>query len=266
MGRAKVVEGRDAGYQNMNALVLGGNIGNISHALSRQLENARSLVLNADYRPISVMPPSILTWQEAFKAVWTGALDVLEVYEGLSISSPSTKLHIPSVLKSNQYVKSKRRVHFSRHNLLMRDHYRCQYCGKPGTGVELVESKVVIDRKFSLKRAGCDLTYDHVIPRSKNGKTTWNNIVMACSKCNSEKQDRHDYKSPMKPPRQPTYDEIANFAKRQPMTIPCPKWGTYLDWVGPLHVQTPLGEEYALIKKDGIYERGIDEEGDDVGF
>ena len=72
----------------------------------------------------------------------------------------------PSVVSSSQkFFEIKRDVSFNRDNVYMRDNYTCQYCGR--------EKK--------------DLTYDHVIPRSRGGRTTWDNIVTSCVSCNYKK-------------------------------------------------------------------------------
>lgn len=246
----------------------------IPPGLRRRLDRAVSLVLNADYRPISVIPPSELSWQEAFKAVWTGALDVVETYDDVTIRTPTSTLVVPCVLRKRVYVRAvKRNVQFSKTNVFMRDEYRCQYCGRPGTGVDLVESVVQVTGvardgagRSTRVRPGKDLTYDHFTARSKGGKTDWHNIVTACGPCNSKKADGSGM-LPMKMPRKPTYEELAAFVRRQPITIPSPLWAPYMGWEGPIHVSDPSGDEYALIRQnDMTYVRRPEPAGDIIGY
>lgn len=87
------------------------------------------------------------------------------------VRSPSTQLQIPEVIRLHRYVRLPyEEVPFSRKNILMRDGYRCQYCGKEDTGD--------------------NLTIDHIIPLSKGGRDTWTNVVAACRYCNNLKGNR----------------------------------------------------------------------------
>ena len=119
----------------------------------KSLRHHPALVLNADYRPLSYFPLSLWPWQEAVKAVWLHRVDVLARYDEV-VRSPSTEIHIPSVVVLKDYVHPQKRVAFTRFNLFLRDEFRCQYCGARG-----------------------ELTFDHVIPRSRGGTTSWQNVV-----------------------------------------------------------------------------------------
>jgi len=94
------------------------------------------------------------------------------------ICSPSLKIKIPKVIVLLLYDKLPRRmVKFSRKNIFERDNFTCQYCGKKPP-----------NRKAALKwMERNELSLEHILPRSKGGKTTWSNVVTACSKCNSKK-------------------------------------------------------------------------------
>jgi len=226
--------------------------------LSEQpLDRARVLVLNSDYRPISVMPPSVVDWKEAMVKIWNGSIEIVEVYDDIYIQAASMVLKAPAVLRSQRFVRRKHEVHFSRHNVFMRDHYTCQYCGKKGTALELEET-------FYRIRRTAELTYDHHVARTHGGRTEWDNILTACSPCNERKGSKTKFNAPLRPPRKPTYGELAPFAIQQPLTIPTQKWASYLGWKGPLYVHDPHGDQYSL--KDlghGNYTRGDDVETDE---
>jgi 5-methylcytosine-specific restriction endonuclease McrA len=142
-----------------------------------------ALVLNADYRPLSYFPLSLLSWKDTITAIVKGHLTVVAEYETV-VRSPSTEIRLPSVVALRDYTPVAKRVAFTRNNVFLRDRFRCQYCGE--------ETK---------------LTFDHVVPRSRGGDTTWTNIVAACGPCNLKKGSRTDMQ-PMKVPREPTAREL----------------------------------------------------------
>ncbi len=117
-----------------------------------------------------------------------GKVEVLEEY-GREIRSVSFTIKLPSVVRLLRLVKRpKSPVKFSRQNIYARDKYRCQYCGQ----------------KFSSE----ELTYDHVVPRSRGGKTEWENIVTCCVDCNRRKGGRTPSEAGMKlikKPEKPTW-------------------------------------------------------------
>ena len=92
--------------------------------------------------------------------------------------SPSTRIRLPSVVALRKYQRPPRRVAFTRFNVFLRDRFACQYCGEAF--------------------ASSALTFEHVIPRSKGGRTTWSNIVTACVPCNTRKGklDAHQASAP----------------------------------------------------------------------
>jgi 5-methylcytosine-specific restriction endonuclease McrA len=125
------------------------------------------LLLNASYEPLSVVsPPKALT------LVWRHVAEVLEKDPGHTIRSPRFVFDVPSVIRLTHYIDVRTRQNRAtqRHRILGRDRYRCQYCGKKGTAF--------------------DLTLDHVMPRSRGGKTIAENLVAACQTCNNRKGDR----------------------------------------------------------------------------
>ena len=137
--------------------------------LSRPPSGFPALVLNADFRPLSYFPLSLWPWEEVVKAVWQDRVDVVATYDKV-VRSPSLEMQLPSVVCLKSYVDQDRKPAFTRFNVFLRDGFACQYCGEPGSSQ--------------------DLTFDHVIPRSRGGRTTWQNIVAACGPCNLRKGGR----------------------------------------------------------------------------
>ncbi|MEO6570813.1 MAG: HNH endonuclease, partial [Ilumatobacteraceae bacterium] len=121
-----------------------------------------SLVLNASYEPLSVVPVR--------RAVCLLLAEKAEIVVADGVAFRSARLSIPQpvVIRLNYMVKAPRRrvASVSRRAVLVRDDHRCQYCG---------------DRADSI---------DHVVPRSRGGRDDWDNLAAACRACNSEKRDR----------------------------------------------------------------------------
>ena len=120
---------------------------------------------------------------------------------------------MPAVVRLLQYVSlDVKTVKFSRINVFARDNFTCQYCGdQPGTA---------------------NLTYDHVLPKSRGGKTTWTNIVTACIPCNWKKSDKTPQEAHMKlktvpylPKHRPLMRRLAFCAPNSPE-----EWRDYLYW------------------------------------
>lgn len=155
----------------------------------------KALVLNADYRPISTWPLSLISGQEAVRAVFRGRATVVEEWDAV-FRSPSREIRVPRVIALNQYAPVSAEPKFCRRSILLRDRYRCQYCGGQFPSHEL--------------------TFDHVVPRAMGGRTEWGNILSACVECNKRKQDKPaDWSGrkgsgmrPLKPPRRPTTMEL----------------------------------------------------------
>ena len=137
--------------------------------LTRPPSGFPALVLNADFRPLSYYPLSIWPWEEVVKAVWQERVDVVATYDKV-VRSPSMEMQLPSVISLKSYVDQDRKPAFTRFNVFLRDGFACQYCGESGLALALA--------------------FDHVIPRSRGGRTTWQNIVAACGPCNLRKGGR----------------------------------------------------------------------------
>lgn len=118
------------------------------------------LVLNQNYEPLHLasVRRAVVLWL-------SGKAEILETYEYF-IASAQQRFPAPSVIRLYQLVKRPPlRVKLSRREVFARDNYTCQYCG--------VRTH--------------DLTIDHVIPRSRGGEHSWNNVVSACRACNHRK-------------------------------------------------------------------------------
>ena len=126
------------------------------------------------------------------------------------VHSPSQKIKIPSVIVLKDYVKPQKRVAFTRFNLFLRDQFSCQYCGSKD-----------------------NLTFDHVVPRSRGGITSWENVVAACSRCNLKKGARSLRESGLtlrKPPRAPGAEELRNMGRKFPPNHLHESWIDFLYW------------------------------------
>jgi 5-methylcytosine-specific restriction endonuclease McrA len=177
----------------------------ISHAPS----GCPALVLNADFRPLSYYPLSLRPWQEVVKAVFLERVDVIAEYDQY-VHSPSLTMRIPSVIALREFVRQDRPPAFTRFNVFLRDGFECAYCGSAE-----------------------DLTFDHVIPRSKGGRTSWDNNVAACSPCNLRKGGRMPRDVGMHPhsrPHRPTTFELQDIGRRFPPNHLHATWLDYLYW------------------------------------
>lgn len=134
--------------------------------MSVSLESCPSLVLNADFRPLSYYPLSLWSWQDTVKAVFLERVSILSEYE-TEVHAPNFSMKLPSVIALKDFVQTTRFPAFTRFNVFLRDSFRCQYCGQQHPTPEL--------------------TFDHVVPRSRGGRTAWDNVVTACGKCNLRK-------------------------------------------------------------------------------
>jgi 5-methylcytosine-specific restriction endonuclease McrA len=172
-------------------------------------EACPALVLNADYRPLSYYPLSLWSWQDAIKAVFLDRVNIVSEYERV-VRSPTFEFRLPSVVSLKTYVKPTRNPAFTRFNVFLRDRFTCQYCGSRE-----------------------DLTFDHVLPRSRGGHTTWENVVTACSPCNLRKGGAMPSEIAMHPaqkPFAPSLNDLHQNGRHFPPNYLHDSWLDYLYW------------------------------------
>lgn len=133
----------------------------------------RGLVLDISYRPVNVV-----CWKRAICLEFMEKADVLEYYDQ-TVNSPNGSFYIPAVLRVPhllQVVKRRRvKRSLSRKNIFFRDNFICQYCSSTE-----------------------NLTIDHIVPIARGGEWTWENLVTACSRCNSRKGQKMPEEANMK--------------------------------------------------------------------
>jgi 5-methylcytosine-specific restriction endonuclease McrA len=134
-----------------------------------------------------------ISWQDAMKDLCGGRLEIVEEHPHKTIGLVFGKIPMPTVVKFKKGVflsaiKAPRKTRKpNRKNIFIRDKGKCQYC----------------DEKLSYSLS----TIDHIIPRSKGGKNTWNNLVLCCGPCNIKKGNRSPSEvglSLRAPPRNPS--------------------------------------------------------------
>ena len=161
------------------------------------------LVLNATYEPLS-----IVSVKRAVVLILKKKAELIETAKAM-LRSENFSLPRPLVIRLVHYVKIPRRVSLpvTRRGVLTRDQYTCQYCGSAPP------------RK--------DLTVDHILPRSRGGKTIWQNVTTACQKCNGRKGSRTPTEANMRlltEPKRPRYIAIAPFGNAEARQA----WGKYM--------------------------------------
>jgi len=163
------------------------------------------LVLNATYEPLNVTS----VWR-ACSLILSRKAEVLEAHPDRTINSPSTSLPHPVVIRLVSYVKvprfTSRRI--TRRALFARDAHTCQYCG-----------------------SGARLTLDHVVPRSRGGASSWENVVTACAPCNLRGGDRLPHEADMPLGRAPRAPHPDLYLTLGTATIPA-VWHPYLPSAG----------------------------------
>ena len=138
--------------------------------------NGHVLVLNQDYSALT-----LCSVERAMVLIILQKADIVEAVPDRVVRSPRLHFPWPSIVRLKMYVSVPyKRIMISRKNILRRDRYRCQYCGSR-------------DR----------LTVDHVQPKSRGGRDTWENLVAACTPCNNRKGNRTPKEANMPLKRKP---------------------------------------------------------------
>lgn len=133
-----------------------------------------TLVLSHAYAPVARV-----TWQRAMALLFDKKVEVVEEYEDWKVRSVTLEFKVPSIIRFLKKIRDRKRaIKFSRENVYQRDHGTCQYCAKKVTHSQA--------------------TYDHVVPRSQNGQTRWENVVICCTPCNQKKGGRTPEQAGMK--------------------------------------------------------------------
>ena len=166
----------------------------------------KTLLLNTTYEPLQV-----ISWQKAITLLTLGKVEVVEEYDR-EVHSVSFSIKLPAVVRLLRFVKWREKpVTLSRRNIYTRDDGTCQYCGAALTQQEI--------------------TYDHVVPKSQGGQTTWENVVACCVRCNGKKGGRTPKQAGMKllkTPQRPQWKmtlRVTIGVKQTPES-----WRDYLYW------------------------------------
>jgi len=165
---------------------------------------AQALVLNATYEPLSVV--------SARRAVVLLVRNKAELIESKDRTFRSEKLSVPvpSVIRLLRYVRVpyRRRVPLNRRAVFARDAHTCQYCAAPAENI------------------------DHIVPRSRGGSHTWENVVAACRRCNTKKGDRTPGEASMRLRRSPRAPREHGWLLVGLGAPPDPTWWAYLPAAG----------------------------------
>lgn len=138
--------------------------------------NGNVLILNQDYQPLSVC-----NVKRSLMLLFLEKAEMLHDRPDRKIHTISSQFEYPSVIRLRKYARIPfKSIVLTRKNIMKRDGNKCQYCG-----------------------SGRELTIDHVLPRSRNGKDTWENLVTACTACNNKKGNRTPSEAGMPLKREP---------------------------------------------------------------
>ena len=167
-----------------------------------------TLLLNADMNPVSLLPLSVIDWQEAIRYMVLEKVEVLEWHDDWVVHSATWETRVPAVIMLKEYQKPKSTMRLSKRNVFLRDEYVCQYCGTE-----------VNDHTATL---------DHVHPVSLGGKTTWENSATACKPCNFKKAAHVGKMKPKVKPYKPHFWELVDKRRKRGFHLSHPSWANYL--------------------------------------
>jgi 5-methylcytosine-specific restriction endonuclease McrA len=139
-----------------------------------EFDATRCVVLNSTYEPIAVV-----TSKRALLLILEGKAIVVEEHPTMVVRSPSVTFRVPIMVALKHFVRGRKIFRtasvLTQRNLFVRDNYTCQYCNR---------------HKSELRHSEF-LTRDHIVPESRGGSNTWENVVAACSTCNNKKADHY---------------------------------------------------------------------------
>ncbi|HTJ25943.1 MAG TPA: HNH endonuclease [Candidatus Limnocylindria bacterium] len=159
------------------------------------------LVLNFTYEALN-----ITSFQRAVKLIFSGKAEIVHRRETI-LKSTSYEMRLPSIIRMLYYIKRPmQKVALTKKNVLLRDDYTCQYCGLKGERM---------------------MTVDHVLPRSKGGPSTWENLVCACMRCNNRKNNRIPEHANMHLKRRPKAPKYIPWIRVKRNTLPG-EWHQFL--------------------------------------
>ncbi len=156
------------------------------------------LALNASFEPLTIIPA-----RRAIRLVLDQKAEILEVDPGRAFRSPRAEFPFPTVIRLVRFIHVPHRFRRQVTNtfLFARDEYTCQYCGRHRGQLK--------GRQF--------LTRDHILPLSRGGDNSWQNLVASCSPCNNRKGDRLPVEAGMRlltEPREPNYVRLVWTVRR----------------------------------------------------
>jgi len=134
--------------------------------MDKRRNTSKTLVLNSGY-----IPTYIIESTRAFTVFYKGNAEIIWNHPDSYFTTPTTvdRYAKPSIIRVKKWINiNYHKVPLTRENVYKRDTYRCVYCGRSDK---------------------TDLTLDHVLPKSKGGEDSWENLVTACKRCNNEKAD-----------------------------------------------------------------------------
>lgn len=165
-----------------------------------QLDQYRTLVLDRAFQPLRA-----IGWERAITLELCERVEVLEYYDAV-IRTTREAFRLPAVIRVPSFFRRlPQRVALTRRNVLIRDGYRCQYCGLTPTLREL--------------------TIDHVMPRSRGGRSSWDNLATACGPCNRQKGNQTPEEAGMPLKTRPARPSFVAFGRKEVVTgaLP-PQW------------------------------------------
>ena len=152
------------------------------------------IVLNADYGFLNTV-----NWKKAFNMLIKEKVEVIKYADNMVSSADGQVYKIPAILRLLKLIRTvyRNKVPFSKKNVMVRDGFTCQYCGVKNTR----------------------LTIDHVYPKSKGGKSSFENCTTSCKECNNKKGDRLCREVKMYPKKIPNAPTISEFLMLKMKTL-----------------------------------------------